>query len=88
MMPYDTHKIVIRADRTPAGEHVRSFNAPTVDEGTIIIVGDQFQSRDIVLHRRKEQLTKVAETHRCYDALQYSIFFGKVVMDITSALRW
>ncbi|GFS76021.1 ATP-dependent DNA helicase [Nephila pilipes] len=73
MMPSDTHKIVIHADRTPAGEHVLRFNAPTVDEVAIIIVGDQFQPIDIVLHRRNEQLKKVAETHRCYDALQYPI---------------
>ncbi|GFS88025.1 helitron_like_N domain-containing protein [Nephila pilipes] len=75
MMPSDPHKIVIQADRMPAGEHVRRFNAPTVVEVAIIIVGDQFQPRDIVLHRRNEQLTKVAETHRCYDALQYPILF-------------
>jgi hypothetical protein len=29
----------------------------------------------IVLHRRNDQLTKVAETHRCYDALQYPVIF-------------
>ncbi|GFT25482.1 uncharacterized protein NPIL_529381 [Nephila pilipes] len=75
MMPSDTPKIVIQTDRTPAGEHVRRFNAPNVDEAAIIIVGDQFQTRYIVLHRRNEQLTKVAETHRCYDALQYPILF-------------
>ncbi|GFS82586.1 uncharacterized protein NPIL_551101 [Nephila pilipes] len=75
MMPSNTHKIVIQADRTPAREHVRRFNAPAVDEVAIIIVGDQFQPRDIVFHRRNEQLTKVAETHRCYDALQYPILF-------------
>lgn len=75
MMPSDTHKIVIHADKTPAGEHVRRFNAPTIDEVEIVIVGAQFQSRDIVLHRRNDQLTKVAETHRCYDALQYPIIF-------------
>ncbi|GFU49919.1 helitron_like_N domain-containing protein [Nephila pilipes] len=75
MMPSDTHKIIIQADRSPAGEHVRRFNAPNVDEVAIIIVGDQFQSRDIVLHRRNEQLRKVAETHRCYDAFQYPIPF-------------
>ncbi|GFW26455.1 uncharacterized protein TNCV_1163921 [Trichonephila clavipes] len=38
MMPSDTHKIVIRADKMPAGEHVRRFNAPTVDEVAIIIL--------------------------------------------------
>ncbi|VDM92855.1 unnamed protein product [Onchocerca ochengi] len=42
MMPSDTHKIVIYADKTPAGEHVRRFNAPTIDEVAIVIVGDQF----------------------------------------------
>ncbi|GFW42940.1 helitron_like_N domain-containing protein [Trichonephila clavipes] len=74
-MPSDTYRIVIRADKISAGEHVRRFNAPTVDEVAIIIVGNQFQPRDIVLHRRNEQLTKVAETHRCCDALQYPIIF-------------
>ncbi|GFT34860.1 uncharacterized protein NPIL_15091 [Nephila pilipes] len=42
MMPSDTHKIVIHADRTPAKEHVLRFNASTVDEVAIIIIGDQF----------------------------------------------
>ncbi|GFT54615.1 uncharacterized protein NPIL_359631, partial [Nephila pilipes] len=75
MMPSDTHKIVIHTDRTPTEEHVLRFNAPIVDEMAIIIFGDQFQPRGIVLHRRNEQLTKVAETHRCYDALQFPILF-------------
>lgn len=47
-MPSDNHKIVIRADRTHFGEHARRFNAPTIDEVAIVIVGEQFQSRDIV----------------------------------------
>ncbi|GFT64267.1 uncharacterized protein NPIL_245761 [Nephila pilipes] len=71
MMPSDTQKIVNHA----AGEHVQRFNVPNVDEVAIIIVGDQFQSRDIVLYRRNEQLTKVTEIHRCYDALQYPFLF-------------
>ncbi|GFV53041.1 helitron_like_N domain-containing protein [Trichonephila clavipes] len=74
MMSSDTHKIIIRADRMPAGEHIR--RCPKCRKsGNYYIVGDQFQPRDIVLHRRNEQLTKVAETHRCYDALQYLINF-------------
>lgn len=75
MMPSDTHKIVIRTDKAPAGEHMQRFNAPTIDEVAIVIVGDQFQLRDIVLYRRNDQLTNTAETHRCYDALQYPIIF-------------
>ncbi|VDK68927.1 unnamed protein product [Onchocerca ochengi] len=36
---------------------------------------DQLQPKDTVLHRRNDQLTKIAEIHRFYDALQYSIVF-------------
>lgn len=72
-MPSDDHKIVIKADRTPFGEHSRRFNAPTIDEVAIVIVGDQFQSRDIILHRRNEVIQRVSELHRSYDALQYPI---------------
>jgi hypothetical protein len=75
MMPTDTHKVVIHADKTPVGEHVRRFYAPTADEVAIVIVGDEFQPRDIVLHRRNDRLTNIPETHRCYDALQYPIMF-------------
>ncbi|VDK67836.1 unnamed protein product [Onchocerca ochengi] len=74
-MPSDTHKIVIYADNTPVGEHVRRFNAPTINEMAIIIVGDQFQPKDIVIHRRNDQLIKIAETHRRNDTLQYPIIF-------------
>lgn len=74
-MPSDNHKIVIRADKTPAGEHARRFNAPTIDEVAIVVVGENLKSRDIVLHRRNDQLQRVYETHRSYDALQYPIIF-------------
>lgn len=74
-MPSDNHRIVIRADKTPTGEHARRFNAPTIDDVAIVIVGEEFQSRDIVLQRRNEQLQRVSETHRSYDALQYPILF-------------
>lgn len=78
-MPFENHKIVIRADRTPFGKHERRFNAPTIDEVAIVILGDQFKSRDIVLHRRNEQLQRVSELHRSYDALQYPILHCKGV---------
>ncbi|GIY91362.1 hypothetical protein CEXT_192531 [Caerostris extrusa] len=41
-----TYKIVIRADKTPSGEHAGRFNAPTV-EVAIIMVGDPVDNRDI-----------------------------------------
>ncbi|XP_076265190.1 uncharacterized protein LOC143199329 [Rhynchophorus ferrugineus] len=37
LMPSDNHKIVIRADKTPAGQHTRRFNAPTIDEVAIVV---------------------------------------------------
>ncbi|GFU94107.1 helitron_like_N domain-containing protein [Trichonephila clavipes] len=41
----------------------------------IVMVGIQLQPRDIVLHRRNDQLINDGGTHRCYDALQYPIIF-------------
>lgn len=77
LMPTDNHKIVIRADKTPVGEHTRRFNAPTIDEVAIVMVGENLEARDIVLHRRNDRLQRVYETHRSYDALQYPIIFWK-----------
>ncbi|GBP75982.1 hypothetical protein EVAR_32233_1 [Eumeta japonica] len=74
-MPSDNHKIVIKADKTPTGQHIRRFNAPTIDEVAIVIVGENVENRDIVLHRRNNQLQRVSETHRSNDALQYPILF-------------
>ncbi|GFT68522.1 putative DNA helicase [Trichonephila clavipes] len=41
----------------------------------IVIVGEEFNSRDIILHRRNGDVQRVSETHRSYDALQYPIQF-------------
>jgi len=71
----DTHKIVISAEKTPTGEHVHRYNAPNIDEVVIVMVGDQFLPRDIILHKRNVQLVRISETHPCYDALQYPITF-------------
>ncbi|XP_050340837.1 uncharacterized protein LOC126767347 [Bactrocera neohumeralis] len=39
-MPNDDYKVVIRADKRPAGTHERQFNAPTIDEVAVVIVGE------------------------------------------------
>lgn len=49
------HKIVIKADKTPAGHHARRFNALTIDEVAIVVVGENLKNRDIVLYRRSDQ---------------------------------
>ncbi|KAL4119559.1 hypothetical protein QTP88_012364 [Uroleucon formosanum] len=40
-MPSDTHKFVIRADCTPTGEHVRRFNAPTVNANQCLTIANK-----------------------------------------------
>ncbi|GFU87081.1 helitron_like_N domain-containing protein [Trichonephila clavipes] len=55
---------VIRADKRPVGQHERQFNAPTIDEVAIVIVGEEFESRDIILHRRSGDIQRVSETHQ------------------------
>lgn len=74
-MPSDDYSIVIRADKRPPGQHERRFNAPTIHEVAIVIVGEQFECRDIIIQRRNAGLQRVAETHRSYDALQYPVVF-------------
>jgi PIF1-like helicase/Helitron helicase-like domain at N-terminus len=74
-MPSDDYRIVIKADKTPVGQHERKFNAPTIEEVAIVIVGEEFHSRDVILYRRNGNLERVSETHRSYDALQYPILF-------------
>ncbi|GBP67395.1 hypothetical protein EVAR_47112_1 [Eumeta japonica] len=52
----------IRADCTPTGEHVRRFNAPTVNDVAAIIVGDPTKSRDIVVQRRSNIMHRKRDT--------------------------
>ncbi|XP_070139668.1 uncharacterized protein [Drosophila kikkawai] len=76
IMHYDEHKIIISADKRPTGSHARQFNAPTINEVAVVIVGENVESRGIVLKRRDNgQLQRVYETHRSYDALQYPLMF-------------
>ncbi|GFW08930.1 ATP-dependent DNA helicase [Trichonephila clavipes] len=70
----DNHAIVINLDKTPAGEHIRRFNAPVVDDVAGILVGDRTATREIVI-RRNNNLEFIADTHRSYDALQYPLMF-------------
>lgn len=72
-MVTDNYKVVIRADKRPAGEHERRFNAPQINEVAVVIVDNEYNQRDIVVQRRAEGLQRISETHRSYDALQYPL---------------
>jgi len=75
-MPTEEYKVIVRADKTPSSEHARRYNAPTVDEVAIVMVGNNCERpRDIVLKKRDGNLQKISETHRFYDALQYPLMF-------------
>ena len=54
-MPTGTYTIVISTDKAPTAEHVRRYNALTINEVAIVMVGDQFLPRDIILYRRNNQ---------------------------------
>lgn len=71
----DNYSIVIKADKVPLGEHNRRFNAPTVDEVGIVMVGEVFERRDVRIMRRNNTLQTIQDTHRSYDALQYPLIF-------------
>lgn len=76
-MPGENYKLLIHADRTPSGEHERRYNAPLINEVAAMVCGEQFASRDIVLQTRDNTLTRVPDTHKFYDALQYPLMFSK-----------
>ncbi|UYV75380.1 hypothetical protein LAZ67_13000048 [Cordylochernes scorpioides] len=74
-MPSDEYKLVIRADKTPSGEHERRFNAPQSNDVAVVLSADEFNQRDIIIQRRSNALQRISETHRSYDPLQYPIIF-------------
>jgi hypothetical protein len=74
-MPSDEYRVVISADKKPAWGHARLFNEPLTNEVAVVIVGNQYDRRDIVLEKKNNQLQRVAETHSSYDALQYPLIF-------------
>uniref|UniRef100_UPI00358F20A2 uncharacterized protein n=1 Tax=Myxine glutinosa TaxID=7769 RepID=UPI00358F20A2 len=76
-MPSPDYKVVIRADKRPHGEHERRFNEPVNNDVAVLMVGEQYNNRDIVLHLRDNSTKRISETHRFYDALQYPLIFWK-----------
>lgn len=75
-MPDQSCKVVIHPDRVPRGQHERRYNAPTTNDVAAIVAGNEHTTcRDIVLRTRNNTLSRVADTNRFYDALQYPIIF-------------
>ncbi|KAL4132202.1 hypothetical protein QTP88_009407 [Uroleucon formosanum] len=68
-------QVVIHTDRKPANRHKDCYNAATTNEVALVIVGQQFEKRDIIIQSHDNLLQRISELHRSYDALQYPLMF-------------
>lgn len=55
-MSFNNYKIIITADETPVGQYTKHFNALIIDEVAIVVVGENLENQDIVLHCWNNQL--------------------------------
>ncbi|KAF8789768.1 hypothetical protein HNY73_007681 [Argiope bruennichi] len=80
-MPDESCKVVVHPYRMPRRQHERRYNVPTSIEIAVVIAGSkQTTPRDIVLRVLRASdgiLSRIADTHRSYDALEYPIIFWK-----------
>ena len=51
------------------------INGPVTNEVTIVIVGQEFEKRDIVLEKKISGIIRIAETHRPHDSFRYPLIF-------------
>ncbi|XP_039602247.1 uncharacterized protein LOC120524463 [Polypterus senegalus] len=68
-------RVIIRAENIPIQHHKGRYNAPVNNEVAVLIVGQDFTKRDIILHLKSDQLQRISELHRSYDPLQYPLMF-------------
>ncbi|GFY52182.1 uncharacterized protein TNIN_419781, partial [Trichonephila inaurata madagascariensis] len=71
----DSYQIVIKAEKVLSGEHASRFNAPTVDDVALIMVGDPVNNRAIKITRRHSTVSMIADLKRSYNVLQYPVTF-------------
>jgi len=74
-IPSEEHKIILIADKIPAGQYERRYNLPTSKEVAVIISGNKYNNRYIILEKCNQELITTSETHKSYDALQYPLMF-------------
>ena len=63
----DTYQIIIKADKVPLGERAGRFNASTLDEVNVIIVGDPIDKRAIKITRRDNTVSTISDLNRSYE---------------------
>ncbi|UYV73419.1 hypothetical protein LAZ67_10003111 [Cordylochernes scorpioides] len=69
------YRVIIHSDKLPPEEHERRYNAPMTNEVALLMVGQEFGPRDIVLHCRNNLTQRISEVHQAYDPLQYPLIF-------------
>ncbi|UYV67468.1 hypothetical protein LAZ67_5000717 [Cordylochernes scorpioides] len=69
------YRVIIHSDKLPPEEHERRYNAPMTNEVALLMVGQEFGPRDIVLHCRNNLTQRISEIHQAYDPLQYPLIF-------------
>ena len=85
-IPNNDYKVVIRADKRPAGTQERTFNAPTIDEVAILIVGEHviLCLHVVILVNCNTYMKRTVHMTHCNTRW----CFGKEMMDVTSISRW
>jgi hypothetical protein len=68
-------QVVIHTDRKPANGHKGCYNTATTNEVALVIVGQQFEKRNIITQSHDNRLQRISELYRSYDALQYPLMF-------------
>ena len=71
----ESFRVVIHENNKPRQIHSGRYNAPTVNEVAVLMVGQECEKRDIVLHSKDNRLQRISEIHRSYDPLQYPLLF-------------
>ena len=65
----EDYKVIIKANKTPVGKHERKFNAPVMFEVAVLIVGQEFEKRDIILEKRKAAYSGFVRLNACYSSV-------------------
>ena len=76
----ESTRIVIRAEKTPTGQHKGRFNAPAANEIAVLMTNQQAGSRDIVVKMRSndpKDMIIINEGHIKYYSMQYPLILWK-----------
>ena len=66
----------VHADRKVNGtEHGGHYNAAITNEVSVIVVNQECDKRDMVIHARNDKIHQIAETNWAYNALLHHLMF-------------